>query len=97
MSSRNGYLTEAQKSQAAGIYQTLQDVTRQIHDGIRNYSLLEDEAQLHLNSLGFETDYIQIRTADLTEPTAQSKHLVILVAANLGTTRLIDNRQIKIE
>ncbi len=96
MSSRNGYLTEAQKQQAGEIYQVLQNMASQIHKGARDFLFLEQTAKEHLNQLGFVTDYIQIRAADLTIPEKQPEHLVILAAAYLGTTRLIDNIQISL-
>ena len=96
MSSRNGYLTEAQKQQAGEIYQVLQNMASQIHKGARDFLFLEQTATEHLNQRGFVTDYIQIRAADLTIPEKQPEHLVILAAAYLGTTRLIDNIQISL-
>ena len=91
MSSRNGYLSEAQKSQAALIYQTLQFLAQQLHTGNRNYGELVQQATEKLDASGFKTDYIKICNADLTEPDESSQSLVILVAAYLGSTRLIDN------
>lgn len=96
MSSRNGFLSNEQKKQAAGIYKILQSTEQQIVDGIRDYSLLQQNATELLNQQGFVVDYIQIRAADLSSPTEQTKNLVILAAAYLGSTRLIDNWQISL-
>lgn len=94
MSSRNGYLSQEQKLQAAGIYQVLQETAKKIQEKAGSYPDLEQLAKQHLNQIGFVTDYFKIRTCDLSEPTEQSNHLVILVAAYLGKTRLIDNIQV---
>ena len=96
MSSRNGYLTDAQKQQAGEIYQVLQNLASQIHEGARDYLFLEQTAREHLNQLGFVTDYIQIRATDLTRPAKQPESLVILAAVYLASTRLIDNIQISL-
>ena len=94
LSSRNGYLNNAEKQQACAVYQAIYDVSRQIKAGAGNYSQLEQQAVEHLNAQGFVTDYISIRAADLSPATLNHKHLVILAASYLGTTRLLDNIQI---
>jgi len=94
MSSRNGYLSASQKKQAAYLYQTLQNVAVQIQEGSRSYSSLEKKAQQSLNEQGFVCDYVTIRDADLSIAGKKSQHLVILLAAYLDKTRLIDNLQI---
>jgi len=96
MSSRNGYLNDTQKQQAAAIYQTLKTLASRIKAGERDYSALEQEAAEQLDNQGFVTDYIKIQTTELAPPTPQSSHLVILIAAYLGSTRLIDNIQLTI-
>jgi pantoate--beta-alanine ligase len=96
LSSRNGYLSEVQKQQASAIYQTLQDLSKQIIAGAQNYEELEQQAVAHLNAQGFVTDYISIRAADLSAATASHKHLVVLAASYLGTTRLLDNIEIEL-
>ncbi len=94
MSSRNAYLTNKQKHQGSFLYQTLQNISTQIHNGIRDYSQLEKNAEHDLNTQGFVCDYVKIRAADLSKATAESQNLVVLLAAYLGKTRLIDNIQI---
>ncbi len=96
MSSRNGFLSNEQKQQAAGIYKILHSTEQQILDGRRDYALLEQKAAEFLNQQGFVVDYVQIRAADLSPPIEQTKNLVVLAAASLGSTRLIDNRQISL-
>lgn len=96
MSSRNAYLSTEQKKQAAEIFQTLQKIGAQIVQGEEEYHTIQQHAIEHLDRLGFKTDYIQIQDANLRRPMSSSKNLVILVAAYLGDTRLIDNLQVTI-
>lgn len=97
MSSRNGYLSGSEREQAATIYQTLLWVGQQISHGARDWAALESSAAEQLNQAGFVTDYVAIRDSDsLHAPKDSTKDLVILAAAHLGKTRLIDNIHIKI-
>ncbi len=95
MSSRNGFLSRHERQQAAALYKTLQQVAEQLHSGAEDFSMLELAAVEQLNQLGFETDYVSIRASDLQPPETATRELVILVAARLGTTRLIDNLQLQ--
>ena len=95
ISSRNQYLSDDQKTQAALIYQTLQDSAASIKAGETNFEKLEQQATERLNQAEFDTDYFSICNADtLQSATPEDKKLVILVAARLGETRLIDNIEI---
>ncbi len=94
MSSRNGYLSAQQKQQAAELYRTVQSLAAKLQAGSHNYTQLEQQGAEQLQQSGFKTDYIRIRNADLTEPRPDSKQLVILAAAYMGSTRLIDNIQL---
>ncbi len=96
MSSRNGYLSSEQKQQASALYRTLQAMAQKLQSGSRNYQQLEQETVEQLQKSGFKPDYIQIRNTDLSKPTLDSKQLVILAAAWLGKTRLIDNLQLSL-
>jgi len=92
MSSRNGYLDKQQRKIAPGLYAELQAISEAITKGSRNYKAMEKLAAEKLNKAGFETDYIAIRRiSDLHEPVKDDQQLVILAAAYLGSTRLIDN------
>lgn len=92
MSSRNGYLTPAERAVAPLVYQTLQAAAARIKAGERDFRRLEIEASGQLASQGFVPDYFAIARADTLEPAeAGDKALRLLVAARLGTTRLIDN------
>lgn len=91
LSSRNGYLSADERRIAPQLYQTLCQLRQAILDGQRNYPLLAEAGQVHLRKCGFEPDYLEIRSQDLTAAAPDDRHLVILVAARLGGTRLIDN------
>ena len=92
LSSRNGYLTAEERAQAPAIYQILTQLRQAILNGQREYTMLCDATVLHLQKLGLDPDYVSImRSQDLQPATAADTQLVILVAAKLGKTRLIDN------
>lgn len=92
MSSRNQYLTLPQREQAAGLYQTLLEVQRQLESGEQDFNELQKIAVEQLQNLGFSPDYVDIRRAsDLEQATTNDKALRILAAAHLGKARLIDN------
>lgn len=91
LSSRNGYLTAEQRQVAVTIYQTMQAIATQLRSTVTDFAALIDYGQTRLTDAGFVVDYVEIRTPLLGIPDAQSAELVILVAAKLGKTRLIDN------
>ena len=95
MSSRNSLLSEDQRKRAGLIYETLQQTAAKILAGETDFSLLEETAVRNLNQQGFATDYISIRTRNIQPASTADKALVILAAARLGTTRLIDNLQLQ--
>ena len=92
LSSRNGYLDAAQRTTAPALYRCLQQSVAGIQQGRRDYHAIVQEAANQLRAAGMRPDYIELRQADSLQPaTADSSELVILGAAFLGTTRLIDN------
>lgn len=92
LSSRNAYLTDHECALAPVLYQTLQSVGGELHSGRHDFAALEAQAIAELAAAGFETEYVAIRRAlDLGEPDADCDELVVLAAAHLGKTRLIDN------
>lgn len=92
MSSRNGYLSPAEKQQAAFIYQTLQGLADALHTGAQDFSALCQQAMQALAKQGFRPDYVEIRNAQNLQPASpEDTQLVILIAAFLGNARLIDN------
>ncbi len=95
LSTRNSYLTPAERSRAAGLYETLTEGAGQAAAGV---ALADVEAACmeRLKALGFGPDYVAVRRADdLGRPSATDSELVILAAARLGRTRLIDNREFR--
>jgi len=92
MSSRNGYLTPNQKSEAAALNACLREIVDNIQQGNTDFTALEQAAKQALNKAGWVTDYVSIRAANTLLPaTAQDTRLVVLAAAKIGNTRLIDN------
>jgi pantoate--beta-alanine ligase len=91
MSSRNGYLSAAERAQAPALYQTLHWLGERIVSGM-NYDSLAAQGMNILRESGLEPDYVAIRRAeDLQAPQAADSRLIIVAAAWLGQTRLIDN------
>jgi pantoate--beta-alanine ligase len=93
LSSRNGYLTDSERAQAPELAATMNWLAARIADGERDIERLTAEGSARLNEAGFRTDGIDIVDANTLLPlTAQSRAVVILMAAFLGKARLIDNR-----
>lgn len=92
MSSRNQYLNAVERRKAALIYQLLTGTAERVARGEIDYTALEQSAVAALEAEGFRPDYFAVRRADdLGAPGANDRELVILTAARLGRTRLIDN------
>ena len=92
LSSRNGYLSDAERAIAPALYRTLCSLRDAIERGDRRYRVLERHGRDTLHAAGFEVDYVAIRdAATLRGPAAASERLRILAAARLGRARLIDN------
>jgi pantoate--beta-alanine ligase len=90
LSSRNGYLTPAQRAEAVQLSLTLKHIAAQVHAG-ESIAAVETQAMHNLMARGWKPDYLTVRRrADLQAPTAGDE-LVVLGAARLGSTRLIDN------
>jgi pantoate--beta-alanine ligase len=95
MSSRNGYLTADERQIAPLIYQTITRIRESIESGRRDFNQLINTENNVLSQAGFKPDYIEIRDAFTLQPASfEGKELVILIAAFLGKTRLIDNIQV---
>lgn len=95
LSSRNGYLSSEEKQTAIQIYQTLKMVEQDIKSGQTDLDTILQRGRDYLASKGFVVDYLEARTADLKPVTDSHQDMVILAAAKLGSTRLIDNLHIK--
>lgn len=92
MSSRNAYLSAAERQTAPMLYQVLEQVRQAILSGVGDYQVLLLEHVQKLQHAGFVMDYLQICCQeDLSPATEDDLDLVVLVAAKLGKTRLIDN------
>ena len=99
LSSRNGYLSENERTEAPSLFRELNRVADAIRGGDLDVSLLEKSAIDQLTQRGWQPDYFAIRKCiDLQPPTAgdlaTQEPLVILAAAKLGSTRLIDNLEV---
>jgi len=92
MSSRNGYLTAEEKTIAAKLYQSLCVARDAVLAGQHSYQEIEDRALLFLRESGFQPDYFSVcRMSDLRKADVDDVELVLLTAARLSKTRLIDN------
>ncbi|MFO1434894.1 MAG: pantoate--beta-alanine ligase [Gammaproteobacteria bacterium] len=97
MSSRNGYLSPTERSLAPRLYKILVGVAEELSNGQRDFAKLEAGAMAQLTSEGFRPQYVAIRSAaSLTIPAPDEKRLVIVAAAFLGTTRLIDHIEVTV-
>ncbi len=92
MSSRNHYLSEQQKQNAAALYRSLTDCAAKIEQGNSNFLELEVAAKSYLRDASLKPDYFNICNADnLQAATAATRRIVILAAVHVGNSRLIDN------
>ena len=94
LSSRNGYLSEQHRQIAPTIYQSLKAAEQELQNGVALAEVLESIKQ-KLTQSGFIVDYVEARTPELHKLEAFDQDVVLFVAAKLGTTRLIDNLQVK--
>jgi pantoate--beta-alanine ligase len=97
LSSRNGYLSPAERAEAPRLYRCLCEVAQAVRAGSRDFPRLEAEAMAELSAHGWAPDYVAVRSRiDLQSPPTDGPvpPLVVLAAARLGTTRLIDNLEI---
>jgi pantoate--beta-alanine ligase len=102
LSSRNNYLKPAERQEAVHLSQTLQAMAHALHAGATDIAALEDQAMNALSARGWQPDYLVVRRrADLQPPAenevaplAKGQGLVVLAAARIGSTRLIDNLEV---
>mgnify|MGYP000600231717 CR=1 FL=1 len=95
LSSRNGYLTQDERTEAPRLNRLLNRIRDAVRQGEKDYARLEREAAAELDRHGWKTDYIAVRRqADLLPPTGGNEALVVLGASRLGMPRLIDNVEI---
>jgi pantoate--beta-alanine ligase len=102
LSSRNGYLTDAQRAAASQLNSALQGIVDKIKSGENDFATLEKQASAQLTKQGWDVDYISIRASATLQPAAQTdQDLIVLGAAKIinktgGKTRLIDNIECKL-
>ena len=97
LSSRNAYLSDTERAEAPRLYQVLNEVKQQVQTGSASYAAIEMKAIEALQQAGWQPDYVAIRRqSDLKTPLLNDDKpaLVVLAAAKLGATRLIDNLEI---
>lgn len=96
LSSRNQYLSADERVRAPALYGALRAVAAALESGRRDFDPILEEQRKKLTLQGFEVQYLTIREADLGAPDAAATDYVVLVAAKLGRTRLIDNLQVRV-
>lgn len=97
LSSRNQYLSSEHRKEAPRLYSILCRIRDELESGCRELQRLELDGMAELAGHGWRPDYIAVRRqADLQEGTPQDTHLVVVAAARLGTTRLIDNIEVEL-
>jgi pantoate--beta-alanine ligase len=95
LSSRNAYLSEEDRTEAVRLYRNLTLIRESIAGGNRDFPALERAAIADLEAHGWRVDYVSLRAAASLEPAKVGEmNLVVLAAAWLGKTRLIDNLEI---
>ncbi|SCW99418.1 MULTISPECIES: pantoate--beta-alanine ligase [unclassified Pseudomonas] len=98
LSSRNGFLSPDQRAVAPVVYHGLSQIAEAIKQGRRDFPALIGEQLKQLEAAGLRPDYLEIRDAKTLRPAlSEDRDLVILVAAFLGTTRLIDNLHLDLD
>lgn len=95
LSSRNGYLNNAQQIEASRLYKTLFEIKQAVENGDKDFQALEDNAKRMLTHSGWKVDYIALQQRNtLTRATVDNHELIVLGAAWLNKTRLIDNLEL---
>ena len=95
LSSRNRYLSDEERVEAAQLYRALSQIKREIEGGNRNFHVLEESTKENLSSHGWKVDYIAVQQRDTLVPARDGdENMVVLGAAWLGKTRLIDNIEV---
>jgi pantoate--beta-alanine ligase len=94
LSSRNRFLSPAERIEAIRLRQAIMQVKDAVESGDRNFIAMEYAAGALLARHDWKVDYVVVRTRRGLRPEPQDKELVVLGAAKLGTTRLIDNQEI---
>jgi pantoate--beta-alanine ligase len=92
MSSRNSYLSDAERGLAPGLFASLRAIGERLQSGERDFEALEETGMARLAAAGFAPEYVAVRRAlDLSPPDRDCDEIVVMAAARLGKARLIDN------
>ncbi|HPB90252.1 MAG TPA: pantoate--beta-alanine ligase [Rugosibacter sp.] len=95
LSSRNGYLSATERLEAPRLFQVLNRLIAAVRGGETDFSRLEQDAMAELQAHGWLPEYVALRKKlDLQFAPAHESGLVVLAAARLGSTRLIDNLEV---
>ncbi|GAC1627271.1 MAG: pantoate--beta-alanine ligase [Nevskia sp.] len=97
LSSRNQYLDADERARAPAMHAALRAVEAGLRAGRRDYAALCAEQAAALQARGFRPQYLEVRTPELLAAQAESRDFVVLAAALLGATRLIDNLRVRLE
>ena len=92
LSSRNNYLGPVERDEAPNLARNMRGIEAALRSNERNIAMLEARAAAELQRRGWQVDYVTVRRrANLQSPTDASESLVVLGAARIGKTRLIDS------
>ncbi len=95
MSSRNGYLSAEERAEAPRLHQQLKEVCDAVRAGHADFEALAERASRELAGAGWVPDYVSVRRrVDLARAESSDRELVVLAAARIGATRLIDNLEL---
>jgi pantoate--beta-alanine ligase len=95
LSSRNQYLSSVERTEATFLYLTLTELRQALKNGAQNHAELEEKAVSALVARGWQVDYVAIRSqSTLLAAAPEERELVVMAAARLGKTRLIDNVEV---
>lgn len=95
LSSRNHYLTKTQRAEANNLFLTLKQIKNKVHSGCADFKTLQKDAIENLHQRGWKVDYLTILNSETLSPAKiNDNNLIVLCAAWLGKTRLIDNIEI---
>jgi len=96
LSSRNQHLSPSERTLAPVLYQTLLRAAKRLQAAERDYIKIQSDAVRELQRTGFVPQYVEVRTPELDPPTPETREWIVICAAYLGSTRLIDNVKIKL-
>ncbi|HEX9684863.1 MAG TPA: pantoate--beta-alanine ligase [Burkholderiales bacterium] len=95
LSSRNAYLSAEERTEAPRLYRVIKQARAELEAGARDFQRIDQQAMTELSRHGWQPDYVAVRRqADLRQPTERDRDLVVVAAARLGRTRLIDNVEV---